>query len=144
MINDYITTISVDLKPLDAFAIINNVRGWWTGRPGIEGNTGNIGDEFSYCYVPHHYSKQRIEELIPGKKIVWVVLECSINFVKDKNEWRGTKIVFDLNQNGDSTEVRFTHFGLVPEIECYSACTNGWNTYINKSLRDYLTKAKKK
>jgi hypothetical protein len=31
--------------------------------------------------------------------------------------------------------VRFTHKGLVPAYECYSACSDGWSTYIKGSLR---------
>ena len=141
-VQNYTTTFTVDKIPKEVFAAINNVRGWWTGEPGIKGSTDKLGDEFTYRYTPHHYSKQKITELIPGKKIVWLVVDSSINFVKDKSEWKGTKITFEIAKKGDKTEVRFTHVGLVPDIECYGACSNAWGSYIKGSLRNLVSKGK--
>jgi len=142
--SDFTATILVDQTPEEAFAAINNVRGWWTGEPGIEGSTDKLNDEFTYDYKPYHYSKQKITELIPGKKIVWLVTDSNINFVEDKNEWTGTKIIFEVTKNGGKTEVCFTHVGLVPGIECYDGCSNAWGSYINSGLRNLIAKANKK
>jgi len=140
---DFTATILVDQTPEEAFNAINNVREWWTGEPGIEGSTDKLNDEFTYDYKPYHHSKQKITELIPGKKIVWLVTDSNINFVEDKNEWTGTKITFEIKKRGDKTEVCFTHLGLVPDIECYDGCSNAWGSYISSSLRNLITKAKK-
>jgi len=137
-------TFTVDRTPEEAFVAINNVRGWWSGNPGIEGSTDKRGDEFTYRYEPHHYSKQKITELIPGKKVVWLVLDSQLNFVTDKSEWKGTKITFEIAKKGEKTEVRFTHVGLVPEHECFNACSGAWGSYINGSLRNLITKSKGK
>ena len=104
---NFTTTLTVDQTPDEAFAAINNVRGWWSGDPGIEGSTDKLGDEFTYRYKPHHYSKQKITEFIPGKKVVWLVLDSQLNFVNDKSEWKGPKITFEIARKGDQTEVRF-------------------------------------
>ena len=136
------TTIMVDQTPEEAFAAIINVRGWWTGEPGVEGSTDKLSDEFTYRYNPHHYSKQKITELIPGNKVVWLVSDSQLNFVKDKSEWNGTTITFEISKKGDMTEVRFTHAGLVPDFECYGACSNAWGSYINGSLRNLITAVK--
>jgi hypothetical protein len=133
-------TISVDQTPEEAFAAINNVRGWWSGN--IEGSTDKLCDEFTYRYEDVHYSKQKITEFIPGKKVVWHVLDGYLNFTQDKTEWKGTDITFDISKKGDKTEVRFTHVGLVPESECYDACSNAWGSYINGSLRSLITSGK--
>jgi hypothetical protein len=134
---NFTTTFTVDQTPEEAFAAINNVRGWWSGE--IEGSTDELGDEFTYRYQDLHYSKQKITELIPGKKVVWLVLDGQLNFVNDKSEWKGTKITFDIARKGDKTEVRFTHVGLVPHYECYGACSNAWGSYMNSSLRSLIT-----
>ncbi len=128
----------VDQTPEEAFAAINNVRGWWSGKPGIHGRTDKLGAEFTYRYEPHHYTRQKITELIPGKKVVWLVLESRINFVRDKSEWNGTRVVFEIGKRSGKTEVRFTHLGLVPDSECYGACSNAWGSYINGSLRSLI------
>jgi len=139
-VSDFTTTILVDQTPEEAFNGINNVRGWWTGEPGVEGNTDKPGDEFTYRYKDIHYSKQKVTELIPGKKVVWLITDSKLNFIKDKTEWTGTKISFDIAKKGDKTEIRFTHIGLVPDIECYHDCSNAWSSYINSSLRNFISK----
>jgi len=138
--NDYTTAFTVDQTPKAAFAAINDVRGWWSGN--IEGSTDKLGDEWTYRYKDIHYSKQKITELIPGKKVVWHVLDSYLNFIEDKTEWNDTKITFDISKKGDQTEVRFSHMGLTPEVECYDACTNAWGGYVNSSLRNLISKGK--
>ena len=103
------------------------------------GPTSKLGDEFIYRYKDVHYSKQRIVEVVPGKRIVWLILEAWPSFIDDKNEWNGTKVVFEVSKKGDETEVRFTHAGLVPQHECFDKCSNAWGYYINGSLRTLIT-----
>ena len=136
---NFTTAFTVDQSPEEAFAAVNNVRGWWTGKPGIEGSTDKLGAEFTYRYEPHHYSKQKVVEFIPGRKVVWQVLDSQLNFVEDKSEWTGTTVTFGIARRGDETEVRFTHVGLVPDSECYDGCSNAWGSYINVSLRSLIT-----
>ena len=138
--NNFTTTLLVDQSPKEAFDAINNVRGWWTGE--IEGSTDKLGDEFTYRYKEFHYSKQKITELIPGKKVVWRVLDASLNFIEDRTEWNGSEITFQISQQGNKTEVRFTHVGLVPEIECYDACSSAWSQYLQQFLSPLITKVK--
>jgi hypothetical protein len=137
---NYTTTFTVDQTPDEVFTAINNVRGWWSGE--IEGGTDKLGDEFTYRYEDVHRSKQKITESIPGKTVVWHVLDSHLNFVGDKAEWTGTDITFEISQKGDKTEVRFTHVGLVPEYECFNACSDAWGSYMNGSLRKLITTGK--
>ncbi|MES1215348.1 MAG: SRPBCC domain-containing protein [Bacteroidota bacterium] len=139
---DFTTTILVDQTPEEVFHAINNVRGWWQGE--IEGNSEKRNDEFTYRFSDIHFSKQRLVELIPGKKIVWLVTESQLNFIKDKSEWNGTKIIFDISAKNNKTEVRFTHQGLVPQIECYKDCSNAWGQLVQQSLFSLITTGKGK
>ena len=135
-VNSYATAFTVDQTPSEVFSAINNVRAWWTGQ--IDGDTDKLGDEFTYRYEDIHRSKQKITELIADRKIVWQVVDASLNFTHDKTEWTGTTITFDIARNGDKTEIRFTHFGLVPAFECFNDCSNAWGLYINGSLRNLI------
>jgi hypothetical protein len=137
---NFTATFTVDQTPEEVFAAINNVRAWWSGE--IEGSTDKLGDEFTYRYEAVHRSKQRITESIPGKRVVWHVLDGYLGFTRDKTEWTGTDITFDISRRGDKTEVRFTHVGLVPEFECFDNCSNAWGFYINGSLRSLITTGK--
>jgi uncharacterized protein YndB with AHSA1/START domain len=137
---DLTITISVDQSPEEVFDAINNVRGWWSGE--IDGSTDKPGAEFTYRYKDVHRSTQKITELVPGKKVAWHVPAAQLNFVKDKTEWNGTDIVFEITQKDGKTELRFTHIGLVPAFECYGGCSGAWGFYINDSLRTLITQGK--
>ena len=137
---NFTTTISVDQTPQEAFAAINNVRGWWSGQ--IEGDTGKPGAEFTYRYQDVHRSTQKITELIPGKRVVWHVVDSHLSTLKEKSEWNGSDIIFEISEKEGKTEVRFTHIGLVPEYESYGSCSNAWSMLINGNLRKLIATGK--
>jgi len=137
---DFTTSFPVDKTPKEVFEAINNVRGWWT--EGVEGDTEKLGDEFSVQFWEVHYSKQRLIEVVPYSKIVWLVTESKLTFVEDQSEWTGHQIVFDITPKGTQTEVRFTQIGLVPQGECYNDCSNAWRGYINNSLKNLISTGK--
>ena len=136
----FTTSFTVDQTPNEVFNAIKNVRGWWSGD--IDGATDQLGAEWTYRYRDLHYSKQKIVELAPGKRVVWQVLDSYLSFVKDKEEWNGTTITFDIDDKDGKTEVKFTHVGLAPEDECFEACSNAWGSYIKGSLRDLIATGK--
>ena len=133
-------TFTVDQTPEEAFAAINNVRGWWSGN--IDGATDKLGAEWTYRYKDIHYSKQRITELVPGKRVAWLVVDSYLSFVDDKAEWNGTEITFDIARKGNQTEVTFRHLGLTPEAQCFDGCSNAWGFIINTSLRNLIATGK--
>jgi hypothetical protein len=137
---DYSTTITVDATPNQAFKCINNVSQWWTEN--LEGSSQKLNDEFSVRFGDVHYSKQKLVEFIPDKKVVWLVTDSRLNFIEDKKEWTGTKIIFETFEQDKKTQVRFTQHGLVPEIECYDACSNAWSEYILGSLQNLINTGK--
>jgi len=136
---NFTTSFSVDQSPQQAFDGINNVGGWWSGE--IQGDTDQLGAEFTYRYKDVHRSRQKITELVPGKKVVWHVSDSRLSFRKE-NEWTGTDIVFDISQKEGKTEVRFTHIGLVPAFQCYGDCSGAWGVLINENLRKLITTGK--
>jgi len=137
---NFAATITVDQTPEEAIEAIRNVGGWWSEQ--IEGSTDKVGDEFIYRYQDVHSCKMKLVEVIPQEKVAWTVLENYFKFTKDKTEWLGTKIVFDVFRKGNKTEIRFTHEGLVPEYECFNICSKAWGSYINGSLRSLITTGK--
>jgi Activator of Hsp90 ATPase homolog 1-like protein len=137
MSQNFTTAFSVDQTPEEVFKAITNVRGWWTGD--IQGGTDKLGDEFTYRYQDIHYSKQKITELVPDRKVVWHVVDANLSRHQDPAEWTGTDITFDVAPKDGQTEVRFTHLGLVPDIECFDSCSNAWGYLVNTDLRNLIT-----
>jgi len=131
-------TVENDIK--DVFKNINLVSKWWTDD--LKGSSQKLNDEFTVQFADIHYTKQKLVEFIPDKKVVWLVTDSKLNFIKDKQEWKNTKISFELSRLGDKTQIDFTHIGLVPQIECYKSCTKGWDYYIKGSLYKLLTEGK--
>ena len=136
----FTTSIVVDQSPAAVFAAINNVRGWWQGE--IKGGTKHINDEFTYQMGEFHFSKQKIVESVPDKRVVWLVTESKINFVAEKNEWLNTRIHFLISTVENKTKLTFVHEGLVPAIECYDGCSGAWGQLIEKSLFSLINTGK--
>jgi len=138
--NDLSYSFSVDKSPEEVFSAIKDVRSWWS--QGIEGKTGKVGDVFTYRHRDMHYSTQKLVEVEPDAKLVWLVTDARLTFTKNQREWEGTKITFEISRNGKKTDVRFTHVGLSPDHECFNACSEGWGFYIKDSLRKLITTGK--
>ena len=132
----FTTSFTVDRTPEQVYEAIMDVRSWWTGE--IDGSADRLGAEFTYRYQDLHRSTQRVTELVPGKRVIWRVVEGRIAFVRDTTEWTDTEIIFDIATVDGGTLVRFTHAGLLPTYECFDSCSNAWSHYIEQSLRDLI------
>ncbi len=137
MSKDFTTTFLVDQSPGQVFKAVTNVRGWWQGLydEQFEGNTQSLHDEFTFrAGNGAHHTKQKLIEVVPDQKVVWLVTYSELTFIEKQDEWQGTRIIFDISKKGDKTELRFTHQGLVPEFECYDSCSSVWQMYLQEKL----------
>jgi uncharacterized protein YndB with AHSA1/START domain len=135
--NDYTAAFTVDRSPAEAYAAITDVRGWWSAE--VDGPTAEVGDVFVFTVPDVHRCSLEVTEAVPGRRIVWRVSDSWLSFVSDTTEWDDTDIVFDIEATDDGTEVRFTHVGLAPAVECYDICTDAWGSYLRGSLRGLIT-----
>ena len=143
----FTTTIEVAKSPQDVFNRIKDISKWWSKD--FEGSSTKLNDEFVICHPGRHYSKQKLVEVIPNKKVVWLVTESRLNWLeKDEHEWTNTKMVFEITTNGDRTALHFTHEGLVPKksvIQCVSRAgiwllLRGYSTLSPRTKRYELLK----
>jgi hypothetical protein len=137
---NFTASFTVDKTPEEAFKAIRNINAWWSEE--IVGRTEKVGDVFEYHYKDIHRCNMKMTESVPGKRVAWLVTDNYFNFVDDKTEWKGTKLVFDIASKGGKTEVRFTHLGLVPDYECFEICSEAWGGYINGSLKSLIATGK--
>jgi hypothetical protein len=141
---NYTATIELQESPGEVFSCVSDVSKWWAKKADeavsgkqteFEGSSTKLNDEFIIRSGDRHYSKQKLIEVVPGKKLVWLVVDSKLNWLeRDKNEWTGTKIIFEFIPKGDKTLLRFTHEGLVPGVECYAMCEKGWDFLIKERL----------
>lgn len=136
---DFNSSFTFTQTPREVFDAVTNVHGWWS--EGLEGGSVKQGDEFVYRHKDVHYSRHRLTEVIPDKKVVWLTTDGSINFVDDKTEWTGTTITFDIEEKDGQTILLFTHIGLTPQLNCFEACCGGWNYYL-QSLHNLIVTGK--
>ncbi|MBY0427555.1 MAG: SRPBCC domain-containing protein [Cytophagales bacterium] len=138
--NDYTASFSVKKPASQVFESINNIAAWWTDD--LKGNATQVNESFTVQFGDIHLSTQKVIELIPNQKIVWLVTDSQLNFIQDKSEWTNTTIIFEIETQNDETRVHFTHVGLNPSIECFNDCSKGWDYYFKGSLFNYLTEGK--
>lgn len=129
---DFSKTIIFNKSAKQVFEAINDVYSWWSRD--FKGTSKQVGDEFEVWFEHIHYSKQRIVEMLTDKKVSWLVTESDLSFLKRRDEWTGTTIVFELSENDGKTTLSFTHIGLNASIECFKDCSAGWDHFLLKSL----------
>jgi len=134
--SDFIANFDVEQTPQEVFAAIGNVPGWWSGA--VEGVPDRVGAEFTYRVPGVHFCRMRVTDFVPGERMVWRVVESDIEYVGRKTEWNDTEIRFEMAAEGGMTELRFTHQGLVPALECFDACSNAWNALVTKNLQNLI------
>ena len=138
---NFTMSIEVEQSPQDIFNCIKEVSKWWSKD--FEGTGAELNDEFIIHHPGAHFSKQKLVEIIPAKKIVWLVTDSNLTWLqKDKQEWTNTKMIFEVSTMEGKTFLCFTHQGLVPAKECYAKCEQGWTMVIKDWLFHYISEGK--
>ena len=103
-----------------ALTTLPGLAGWWTndtrGRP-------DLGGVIEFHFGTRGYFKTKVLVLEPAKRVVWQVVE-------GPEEWVGSTISFDLNQDGDEATVFFKHQGWKAQSEFMHHCSTKWATFL--------------
>lgn len=141
---DFTVSLELDKPASEVFkALTKEVTKWWGGKD-LSGRTTRLNDEFVIHHPGAHYSKQKIVELVPNQKLLWLVTKSELSWLKEnRHEWTDTKLFFELSDEAGKTQLRFTHIGLTRDKECYDACTKkGWDIVIRDYLYNYIIEGK--
>lgn len=137
----YRKSVVLDADPAAVYAALTQsegLRGWWTQDCDI---AVDVGDTIHFRFG-RSSKDMRIEGLEPGREVRWRCTGAHIaaDRIVQKDEWVGTQLVFRMTNDGDArTRLEFEHIGLVPALECYGLCRDGWNYYLASLQRFVAT-----
>ena len=139
MITSYTREIIVSNTPSEAYrALTAGFNKWWTTGCNPISETG---DRITFCFGSTSWV-MRANRLVPDN---YVELECiEAHHVHEGlpssilKEWEGTKLQWQIKKHGDETKIVFVHEGLVPSLDCYDVCRQGWDYFFVSSLKQYL------
>ena len=132
---NYHRQVTVQKKAAEVVDEICHVSDWWAKD--LTGSSSTVNDVFTVRFG-ETFVTFRITELVPGEKIVWHVNDCNLHWQNDKKEWNDTEVIWEVSPRNDSTQIDFTHVGLIPGVECYDQCVKGWDFYVAESLRKLI------
>jgi hypothetical protein len=113
---------------------------WWSKN--FEGKSQKPNDVFTVRFSDGDMYQAKVAEMLPDTKIIWEFIDAYQAWVKNPTEWVGTKIIWEVFPQTDSVEVKITHVGLAPELECFDRCTKGWDYLMQESLCEFLNEGK--
>lgn len=139
MSNSYTREITVSSTPSKAYrALTAGFNKWWTTGCNPISETG---DRITFRFGSTIWV-MRAYRLIPDDL---VELECiEAHHVHEGlpssilNEWEGTKLQWKIKKQGREIKIVFVHEGLVPSLDCYDVCGQGWDYFFVNSLKQYL------
>jgi uncharacterized protein YndB with AHSA1/START domain len=126
-------------SPDDVFNHLINLKKWWPED--FEGEDIKPSSEFVFTTGDSHYSKNKVVEFVPGKKLVWLTTE-SIRKT-DNFQWTGTKMIFELTPKGANTMLKFTYDGVVFENE-YDRLVQICDITVKEMFYNFITHGKGK
>lgn len=135
---DYSKTITINATP-DAVhkALAKDISLWWSEELVVQGSSFTIG---------FGETKKTFTTILPastedGFEITWDCTAANLLHpdVGNPGEWVGTRIIWDVQPDGETTNVTLTHVGLNEGLQCHDICVRGWDHFFLDSFQAYMT-----
>jgi len=131
---DILHKVGIKSSSLDdaykALTTLKGLSGWWTSDTRGESKVGGVVEfRFGAGGID-----MKVLELAPAKRVLWQVVD-------GPQEWIGTKVGFDLKQEGDWTIILFKHQGWKEPVEFMHHCSTKWAVFL-LSLKSLLETGK--
>jgi uncharacterized protein YndB with AHSA1/START domain len=102
-----------------ALTTVDGLAGWWTED--TEGDE-NVGGVLRFRFEPGGFD-MKVLETRPAERVLWEVVD-------GPEEWIGTRIRFDLQQQDEFTVVLFSQEGWQEPVEFMYHCSTKWATFL--------------
>ncbi|MCU7820468.1 SRPBCC family protein [Kitasatospora sp. DSM 101779] len=109
-----------------ALTTIDGLASWWTEDTAGDSEVGGV---IRFRFLPGGFD-MKVLEAKPAERVVWEVVD-------GPEEWIGTQVRFELEQEGDFTVVLFRHQGWREPVEFMYHCSTKWATFL-MSLKKVL------
>ena len=114
-----------------ALSTREGVAAWWAANTQGESKVGGV---LQFHFSSDGAEKGRIDmkvlELKPASRVVWQVTD-------GPEEWLGTRVNFELKQEGDYCLVHFKHQGWKEAVDFMHHCSTKWAIFL-MSLKSLL------
>jgi len=102
-----------------ALTTVEGLSGWWTSDTRGDSKVGGV---LQFRFGDGGFD-MKVVELQPGSRVLWQVVD-------GPEEWLGTKVTFDIKQNGDWTIVLFKHQDWKEPVEFMHHCSTKWAVFL--------------
>lgn len=131
---DILHKVGIKSSSLDdaykALTTLQGLSGWWTNDTRGDSKVGGV--------IQFRFGAGGIDmkvlEFDPAKRVLWQVVD-------GPGEWIGTKVSFELRQEGDWTIIFFKHQGWKEPVEFMHHCSTKWAVFL-LSLKSLLETGK--
>jgi hypothetical protein len=139
MSTSYTCEINVSSTPSTAYqALTTGFDKWWTTDCSP---ISKAGDKITFRFGPTYWV-MCVTDLVPDE---FIELECiEAHHVHEGlpssilNEWEGTKLKWKILVQEVGIKIVLVHEGLMPSLDCYEVCRQGWDYFCVSSLKQYL------
>jgi hypothetical protein len=132
---DILHRVGIKSSSLDAtykaLATREGLSAWWTNN--TQGET-KVGGVLQFRFGAAGGFDMKVLELHPAERVLWQVVD-------GPKEWIGTKISWELKQDGDYPIVLFKHQGWKEPVEFMHHCSTKWGVFL-MSLKSLLETGK--
>jgi uncharacterized protein YndB with AHSA1/START domain len=105
----------------DAVSTREGLSEWWTRT--VDGES-RVGGELSFYFGgPDPGMTAEIDTLEEPRRVAWTCIQ-------GPDEWMGTHITFDIDENDDETVLRFAHSDWREPSEFMSHCNTKWGLFL--------------
>lgn len=105
-------------KVYEALTTVEGLAAWWTTD-----TSGDADGVLEFRFGELGGFDMKVLDLQPGKRVLWEVAEGPA-------EWVGTKVSFELAQDGEWTIILFAHAGWREPVEFMNHCSTKWATFL--------------
>jgi uncharacterized protein YndB with AHSA1/START domain len=115
--------VGIKASTSDVYRALTTLKGlasWWTTdtRGSCE-----VGGVIEFHFGTRGFFDMKVLELDPSTRVVWQV-------VNGPQDWIGSKVRFQLKQEGEQATVLFKHEGWKEQSEFMHHCSTKWATFL--------------